>query len=473
MSPALQAMKPESIPNHPLHENNPAAVIVRLQAEILRHERFDAAAAAFVAAFAAEAGFDRVSLGLLKRGYSEIVAISDQASPGPVDAQTRELAGVMDEAIEQGLTVGFPPLQAAAGVSLAHSAYSRRCATSICTVPIVVAGQSVGALSFECAVARHFEKREVENLEHVVCFVGPMLHLMWRAELPWHTRLANALRSKAAQFVQPEKRRLHIAFAAAAALLLLLLLVPVDRQVAGRARVEGVVQRVLVAPGEGFIHATHVRPGDSVKTGQLLAELADKDLQLEKRKWQSQLAQYENAYSAAAARSDRSLAAINIAKASEAQASIDLIESKLARGRVEAPFDGVVIQGDLSQSIGAPVQQGDALMTIARTDGFRVIVEIDERDIQPVRVGQQGSLALSALPWDTLPLRVTRITPVAAAVEGANVFEVEASLLEQPADVRPGLRGVAKIGAGQQALMLGWTRRVTDWARLWFWTWTG
>ena len=90
-----------------------------------------------------------------------------------------------------------------------------------------------------------------------------------------------------------------------------------------------------------------------------------------------------------------------------------LVQQVIARGRVEAPFDGTVIQGDLTQSIGAPVQQGDPLMTIARTDGFRVIVEVDERDIQPVRVGQQGSLALSALPWNTLPLRVTRITPVA------------------------------------------------------------
>ena len=472
MSPALQAMKPDSLSSDPVHENHPAAVIVRLQAEILRHERFDAAAAAFVAAFAAEARFDRVSLGLVRRGYSEIVAVSDQASPGQIDAQTRELAGVMDEAIEQGLTVCFPSPQPAAAISLAHSAYSRRSACSICTVPLVVSGRSVGALSFEREDAQHFERRDVETLEHIVCFVGPMLHLLWRAELPWHTRLVDAVRSKAGQLAQ-SGRRLHIALAGAAILLLLLLFLPVDRQVAGRARVEGVVQRVLVAPGEGYIQATHVRPGDVVKSGQVLAELADKDLQLERRKWLSQLAQYENAYSGAAARSDRGLAAINIAKASEAQASIDLIESKLARGRVEAPFDGIVIQGDLSQSIGAPVQQGDPLMTIARTDGFRVIVEVDERDIQPVRVGQQGSLALSALPWNALPLRVTRITPVASAVEGANVFEVEASLLEQPADVRPGLRGVAKIGAGKQVLMLSWTRRVIDWARLWFWTWVG
>ena len=81
MSPALQAMRPDRNSSDPSQENHPAALILRLQAEILRHERFEAAAASFVAAFAAEAGFDRVSLGLLKRDYSEVVAVSDQASP--------------------------------------------------------------------------------------------------------------------------------------------------------------------------------------------------------------------------------------------------------------------------------------------------------------------------------------------------------------------------------------------------------
>jgi hypothetical protein len=79
-----------------------------------------------------------------------------------------------------------------------------------------------------------------------------------------------------------------------------------------------------------------------------------------------------------------------------------------------------------------------------------VIVEVDERDIGRVRVGQPGSLALSALPWDTLAVKVTRVTPMANAVEGRNVFEVEAALDAQPDTLRPGLRGVARIAVGRE-----------------------
>ena len=145
------------------------------------------------------------------------------------------------------------------------------------------------------------------------------------------------------------------------------------------------------------------------------------------------------------------------------------MDEQLGRIRLEAPFDGVVIRGDLSQSLGAPVQRGDVLLTIAPRDRFRVIIEVDDRDISRIRIAQPGSLALSALPWDTLPLRIARITPLASPVEGKNVFEVEASLEHQPDSLRPGLRGVARISVGEAPLLWAWTHRLTDWLRLKAW----
>ena len=58
-----------------------------------------------------------------------------------------------------------------------------------------------------------------------------------------------------------------------------------------------------------------------------------------------------------------------------------------------------------------------------------VIAELDERDIADIRPGQEGSVSLSALPWDALPIEVDRISPIANVADGNNVFEVEARLL--------------------------------------------
>jgi hypothetical protein len=133
----------------------------------------------------------------------------------------------------------------------------------------------------------------------------------------------------------------------------------------------------------------------------------------------------------------------------------------------------MVVSGDLVQQVGAPVQLGAPLLTVASAEGYRVVVHVDERDIAAIRPGHEGSLSLSALPWDALPIRVLRVSPMAAVAEGENVFAVEAELLAAAAALRPGLHGVARIGAGTRPLAAAWTRRVTDWLRLTLWSWTG
>jgi HlyD family secretion protein len=133
-----------------------------------------------------------------------------------------------------------------------------------------------------------------------------------------------------------------------------------------------------------------------------------------------------------------------------------------------------VITGDLTQSLGAPVKKGEALMTVAPEHDYRVIVEVDERDIGDVHLHQSGSLALSAMPGDTFPIEVARITPVATSGDGRNFFEVEARLKDNAGrDLRPGLIGVAKVDAGSRSWLWICTHRVIDWIRLTLWSWVG
>jgi len=102
-----------------------------------------------------------------------------------------------------------------------------------------------------------------------------------------------------------------------------------------------------------------------------------------------------------------------------------------------------------------------------------VILEVDERDIADVKLGKAGSLALSALPGDTFPLEVNRITPVATSGQGRNYFEVEAQMKAKAGELRPGLLGVGKVEAGERSLLWIWTHRVADWLRLTVWSWLG
>ena len=133
------------------------------------------------------------------------------------------------------------------------------------------------------------------------------------------------------------------------------------------------------------------------------------------------------------------------------------------------PFEGIIIKGDLSQRLGAPVQRGDVLLTLSPANNYSVIVDVDERDINDVKVGRPGALALSALPDAIVAFTVARVTPVATAKDGQNVYEIEGRIDDNLAALRPGLQGVAKIDAGERSTAWVWTHRFVDWARLQFW----
>jgi len=101
----------------------------------------------------------------------------------------------------------------------------------------------------------------------------------------------------------------------------------------------------------------------------------------------------------------------------------------------------------------------------------RIVLEVDERDISHVVVGQNGALALTALPGEPLPLTVQRIIPIAVAEDGRTFFRVEARIDAPRAGLRPGMEGVAKLDAGERLRIQVWARPVVDAVRLWLWRW--
>ena len=450
-----------------------AASVLHFQAIVLSHERFTGAATAFATELASALQFDRVTVGFLNNGYTSVVAISHSADFESKAEIIRAIGEAMDEAIEQGATIVHPAINAdRPQVTLAHAAHARRHGGLTCTVPLASNGRIFGAVTLHRANAAALGKDELTRCEHLVCLVGPILDLKYSNERSWLRRLRQTAQAAWDYMREPGHVKVKTVVCGAIAVLAALLFVPVDYHVSAPARLEGAIQRVLVAPVDGFLRQAHVRPGDMVAADQVLVELAEQDLQLERRKWESELTQHESAYLSALAKSDRAQYAINRAKASESRAQLELVEQQLSRVRVRAPFAGVVIKGDLSQSLGAPVQRGEVLLTIAPADQFRLIVEVDERDIADVQAGQSGQLALAALPNSTLDFRVERVTPVSSTREGRYFFEVEGTFdVAAARSLRPGLQGVAKIKAVDQPLAWIWSHRFVDWLRITLWSW--
>jgi biotin carboxyl carrier protein len=453
-----------------------SARILNLLATLEAHETFAEAATAFVTELATAFSCSRVSVGLFGRRHVKVAALSHSAELVDSQGLLRALGAAMEEAIWQGATLVYPlPEGAQPRVDRAHSDLAHRhgCAW-VTTIPLLKSGKPFGAITLERTRAEPLTRSELTLCENIGALLGPLLEIKHTVSKPWYAKIAAGVREGCAPLFGPGHLAVKALVTAAIAAVAAGAFIQGDYRVSARARLEGSVQRLLAAPADGYLKLAYARPGDLVKEGQLLAELADDDLKLEERKAQSEVAQLENTYGTALVKQDRAEVAIIFAKLEEARAQLALAQSRLTRTQLRAPFNGVVLTGDLTQSLGAPVKKGESLMTVAPEHDFRVIVEIDERDISDVRLHQNGSLALSALPGDTLPIEVSRITPVATSGDGRNYFEVEARLKENAGrDLRPGLIGVAKVDAGTRSWLWICTHRVTDWIRLTLWSWVG
>ena len=233
--------------------------------------------------------------------------------------------------------------------------------------------------------------------------------------------------------------------------------------------VEAVRQTVIAAQVPGAIVALLVKAGDRVRAGQVLARLEDKDLRLERLRWESELEVALRKEREAMAQGQRVEQRLAAAQALQARAQLDLVLARLERAEVTAPFDGIVVKGDLSQQLGSPLQQGQVLFELAPLDAWRVILKVDERDVAHVRAGAVGELVLASQPGSRWPFTVRQLTPVSVAEEGRNSFRVEAELGAQAPRLTPNMEGVGKIEAGRASLLWAWTRPLLEWARLAWW----
>ena len=232
------------------------------------------------------------------------------------------------------------------------------------------------------------------------------------------------------------------------------------------------MQRAITAPINGYVKEATLRAGDTVTKGQLIGRFDDRELKLERVRLASQREQYVRQYREAMANHDRAQAEIVSAQIAQSEAQLAQVDEQLARTLMVAPFDGLIVSGDLSQSLGSPVERGQVLFEIAPLNDYRVALQVDERDIAEVAIGQRGELTASSIPGERFPFEVTKITPVNTAKEGRNFFRVEAALTGTPGPrLRPGMEGVGKINIDERKLVWIWTHSFTDWVRLWLWSW--
>ena len=436
-------------------------------------DRFYASAMAVVTALAAQLQCERVSVGFLKRGRAQVAAVSHSAEFKTQANVIQGLAEAMDEAIDQRETILYPPSEnGVSAVVLAHEHFAKEYgAGSILTVPMESCGQPVGALLFERPSGRLFDDDTVDLCQSVGMLVGPILEVQRREDRWLGAKTWESFTRFIGKLLGPRYVALKVATMMTLGVLVFCVFVQGDYRVSAKTVLEPIVQRAAAAPFDGYIREAPRRAGDLVHIGDLLCTLDDRELRSERLKALSKFEEYKKEYHKAMAEREAAKAEIFTAQMKQVQSEMALLDDKLAHTNVVSPFDGIVVSGDLSQQLGSPVEKGKVLFEIAPLDSYRIVLEVDERDIAEVRVGQQGHVLLSAFPSDPVEVKVQKVTPVSTAKEGRNFFRVEAALAKSDERLRPAMEGAGKIEVDRRLLVWIWTHQVVDWVRLAVWTW--
>jgi len=230
-------------------------------------------------------------------------------------------------------------------------------------------------------------------------------------------------------------------------------LIPTRLSVLAPAEVTPVKPTPITAPVDGVVERILVAPSQPVDEGQLLVRLDDTTtrnrLEVARKSREIAVADWQRT-STKSFSDDQSKAELLMleARVREREAEIVYLEEMLGRMKVAAPRKGVAIFSDPNDWIGKPVQTGERIMVLAEPTEVNLTVYLSPDDAIQIAEGSEVSMYLNAAPLDSFAAQVTqRSYEVGQSPEGAPVYILKATFAAGQTVPRVGSKGTAKVYA--------------------------
>jgi RND family efflux transporter MFP subunit len=254
---------------------------------------------------------------------------------------------------------------------------------------------------------------------------------------------------------------------------------PVRGEIARRVTLPGSVQAyqqaVLYAKVAGYLKSIRVDKGDSVKAGELLADIEVPELvaDLTKFRVEAEVARLEYDRLRDARDKAPDLVVPQVVdeargKWEVAKANVDRNETLLGYAKIVAPFSGVVTRRMVDPGAFIPAAtsgsaaQNAAVLTLMDFSRVRVQVPVPEREASLVRAGSPATVSVEGLPGRTFDGNVARVS--FALDEATRTMLAEIELKNPGAELRPGMYASVVIVAEtrRDALLIPTSALVVD-----------
>ncbi|MCA9218579.1 MAG: HlyD family efflux transporter periplasmic adaptor subunit [Planctomycetales bacterium] len=268
--------------------------------------------------------------------------------------------------------------------------------------------------------------------------IATSFELLQRAE-------QNRPRRLLAGFVSKAKRQKLKATAITMAAAIAVSCVPIRYTVKATCELEPTNRRFIAAPFAGKLEACLVKPGDSVDAGQALAILDEKEIRWELNSVDAELQRAKNERAGHIAAHESGKAKLAQHDIVYLSAKSDLLTNRLSQLEIRSPIAGVVVSGDLTTSEGVLLEIGQALFEIAPLDGLVAEIAVPEDDVRFVPRNADVKFHLDAFPHSPHRTTIQQVHPRAEIIDDKNVFIAEASIENEHGQLRPGMKGTARI----------------------------
>lgn len=146
----------------------------------------------------------------------------------------------------------------------------------------------------------------------------------------------------------------------------------------------------------------------------------------------------------------RSQAAVSRAEVERARAALERYESDLRYATITSPMDGLVLSrdvevGDAVSSILVLGSQATQVMTLGDVSEVYVLGKVDEADIGRVYLGQRARIVVESFKDKSFEGKVTKISPLGKEKDNVTTFEVRVSILNPGGELKTNMTANAEI----------------------------
>ena len=262
----------------------------------------------------------------------------------------------------------------------------------------------------------------------------------------------------------------------------------------GRVQPETQVKLSANVPGE--VRNLPIHEGDSVRKGQFLLQIDDAQYRaqvgeataaLAGARSNLKLAEASLSHSESVLKRKESLSSQNLVSPEELdqartnastdrarveagredvrrfESTLQAARDNLRKTRFISPIDGTVTQLTIERGeiavIGTMNNPGTVLLTVADLSRMKVEADVDETDVATIRLGQEATVKVDALPDTTLIGHVTQIanSPLISGAETQEQetnFKVDVTIDLPPSTLRPGMTADVEIRTARRDSVL-------------------